>query len=189
MDKKPILLIDLDECIFPYSVNYIPWLRDSQGIQIDFPDPNGEHDHFDSKEWHFRLDSVFINDPIVQGISPRLEALEGTLELSDHYRLIVCTARFKSSHEKATLEWMDTYLPHFESVIFTYTGWSTPGITKGQVIKELGAVGLIDDRQLHLDTLEEGYQGYLVDRVKPIPSDPGAKSWAEITSLLLPSRD
>lgn len=184
---KPILLVDLDECIFPYALNYIPWLEKSQGINIDFPDPDGEHNHFDDKEWHFKLDSVFINDPIIQTIAPRPEALTATLRLAEDYRLIVCTARFKSSHEEPTLKWMKTHLPHFEDVIFTYEAWATPGVTKGEVMKELGAVGLIDDRQLHLDSLSEGYPGYLVNRAKPIPPDKGAKSWEEITGLLLPN--
>lgn len=183
--NKPILLIDLDECIFPYTINYIPWLKEYQGITKAFPDPNGEHDHFDSEPWHAELDTTFINHPIIQLIEPRPDALEAVQALSKKYTLLICTARVKDTHGEATFTWMQNHLPYFDEIIFTSLGFAKPGVSKGEVAKERGAVGLIDDRSLHLDSLLPDYPGYLVNRESPIPSDKGAKSWLEITQSLL----
>lgn len=183
--SKPVLLVDLDECIFPYAINYIPWLRDAHGILVDWPHPDGEHDHFDSNPWHGQLDSAFINDSATQSIAPRLEALEATLRLAEKYTLGICTARYRSSHEEASLAWIAKWLPHFDFTIFTYIGFGKPGIPKGVVAQELGAVALIDDRDMHLLTLPKNIPGILVDRTPPIPSDKGAISWNKALGQLL----
>lgn len=183
--NKPILLIDLDECIFPYTVNYIPWLKQYQGIIKAFPDPKGEPDHFDNEPWHAELDTTFINHPITLSIKPRPEALYAVRALSKKYSLTICTARVRATHEGATQAWVRKHLPYFGETIFTSIGFAKPGVSKGEVVREKGAIGLIDDRNEHLDSLFPGYNGYLVDRVNPIPSDRGAKSWQEITTSLL----
>lgn len=183
--SKPILLVDLDECIFPYAINYIPWLRDAHGIIVDWPHPDGEHDHFDSNPWHGQLDSAFINDRATQNIAPRADALEATIQLAEKYTLGICTARYKSSHEEASLAWISKWLPHFSFTIFTYVGFGKPGVPKGTVAKELGAVALIDDRDMHLLTLPSEVPGFLVERTRPIPSDKGALPWSDVTETLM----
>lgn len=182
---KPILLIDLDECLFPYATNYIPWLKRYRNIDRAFPDPHGEYDHFDSDLWHPELDAVFINHPDALLANPLPEALDATVALSQKYSLVICTARIASSHEKSTLDWVGRHLPHFDDTIFTYVAFGKPGITKGKVAEQLDAVGLIDDRQMHLDTLLPTRKAFLVSRGDPIPSDAGALSWTMITEELL----
>jgi hypothetical protein len=192
--KKPVLLVDFDETIFPFSSTYLAWVRKH------YPGTKHVTSKILSRELvrlpihvsniHSKLQiETFVNSSSTVEILPRKDATEGLTELASKYDIICCTSR-RNMH--GTTRWVEKHYSHIikeiEHVEDSLKGRNkiyAPFLTKRTVAKKTQATALIDDFAFNLWRLPPTCRGFVVKRDFPIPSDLGAISWADIVKCLI----
>jgi hypothetical protein len=178
---RSVVLLDVDEVLFPFAHAYDRWLLRTAGVALDpahlarydIPAAAGpRHDEFVVQ---------FLSDPAVIDQEPVLEAAVPVLGcLAAHYRLIACTSRHGHDEGDATRAWVTAHVPVVEDVIFTRHRRGEPARSKAAIAQELDAVLLVDDTADHLRRLPPRCRGVLLARPAGLPSEAGAVPWSQV---------
>lgn len=176
-----IVLLDVDEVLFPFAHAYDRWLVRNGGTGL-----SAEHlARYDvpaaAGPLHDELVVQFLADPRVINEEHLIEAAVPVLaELAASHRLIACTSRHGHDERDATCSWISTHVPVIEDAIFTRYRRGGPARSKASVAEELNAVMLIDDTAAHLRGLPSHCRGVLLARPDGLLSETGAVPWAQV---------
>jgi hypothetical protein len=180
---RPVVLLDVDEVLFPFAHAYDRWLGRNAGLSLDpghlsrydIPAAAGpRHDEFVVR---------FLSDPdVISAEAVIKEAAPVLRQLTSRYRLVACTSRHGLDEGNATRAWLAAQAPVVEDVIFTRYRRGEPARSKASVVADLGAVLLIDDTSEHLRGLPSGCRGVLLTRPAGPPSESGAVHWSQVLS-------
>jgi hypothetical protein len=190
VSHREIILVDVDEVLFPFATAYQAWLHDDHGITLDYTGRTYDG-LFWTYDWHEGLVTDFLNSSTMQDTAPLTVAHAATVLLAEQYDLRVCTARGEATQGDATRAWVQRWLPHLGECLFTRQQVGDPGtVTKRSIARAHHAVALLDDlpRYLAEDQEPDGCTGFLIARPAGIPSEPGALTWDIVLSALLPAR-
>lgn len=176
-----IVLLDVDEVLFPFAHAYDRWLSRNVGHRLD----EGHLSRYDipaaAGSRHNELVVQFLADPsVISGEVLRADAVPVLQKLATSYRLIACTSRHGHDEGAATRAWLAAQVPLVEDVIFTRHRRGEPASLKASVAHNLNAVLLIDDTAEHLIGLPQTCRGVLLERPVGLPSEPGSVPWAEV---------
>lgn len=176
-----IVLLDVDEVLFPFAHAYDRWLRRTTGTGLD-PVQLARYDiPAAAGHRHDELVVEFLSDPEVIAGEVLLEAAVPVVQqLAARHRLIACTSRHGHDEGAATFAWLASHVPQVEDVIFTRHHRGEPSRSKASVAQELNAVLLVDDTADHLRWLPSSCRGVLLARPAGLPSEPGAVSWSQV---------
>lgn len=183
--EKPVLLLDVDEVLFPFAHAYDRWLVRTRGeglnpellARYEIPQAAGED--------HNTLVARFLADErVLKEETPLAEARALVNEAQEKYRLVACTARHESDEGASTREWLQTHLPQIEMVRFMRVERGSKAVRKSQTAIEMGAVMLIDDTATHVSDLPRRCEGVVVRRPQGLRSDTGARDWEEVKAAV-----
>jgi hypothetical protein len=174
--KKPILLTDLDDTLFPFAKTWAEWQEKTLGMPID-----------EAMYWYYDVDAylhnflnlqeAFIGNLDKLDPKPVKEAHNKLELLSDDFQIIALTARNSDEWDTHTQEWVSKHAPFIQNVIYARRNKGDAATPKSKIAEKLKAVALIDDSKHWVQSLPAHIKGYLVERPKPFPSDAGAVSW------------
>lgn len=179
--SSQVVLLDIDEVLFPFAQAYDRWLFTARGIGLDREHLSRYDIPTAAGAQHDELVVRFLSDPKTiaeEGLIP--QAAEALPILSARSRLIACTSRHSHDEGEATRAWLQAHTPCIEDVIFTRHKRTDPGTAKAQIARETAAVMLIDDTFQHLIGLPASCQGILMRRPRGLPSAANAVSWASV---------
>lgn len=183
--NKRVVLVDIDEVLFPFAQAYARWLAANSSLTInvdklrayDVPRAVGPQ--------HLELVCQFLSDPAVLLLeTPIVEGAEAVCRLADTSRLIACTSRRQRYEGQSTEAWLSRHLPVIDDVIFTRAWWSGVATTKSYFAHKLGARALIDDTGVNLYGLPIGCRGLLMRRPVGLMSEEGAQGWPSVLRQL-----
>ncbi len=178
--RAVLVLLDIDEVLFPFADAYDSWLTRHRGVGLD-AGPKAQYRIEDAAgPGHNRLVVEFLNDPhTVADVEPVVEAATAVGELSKRCRLIACTRRHQSDEGAATRAWLKHWLPVIEDVVFVRDVRGGAKRAKASVCRELEAAALVEDSIEHLLGLPSTTRGVLVRRPHGLNSAAGSLSWTE----------
>jgi hypothetical protein len=174
-----VILLDVDEVLFPFAHAYDRWLRRNARTALDvahlarYDIPAAAGTRHDELVVRFLADPYVITGEVV--IKAAVPVLQ---QLGAHHRLIACTSRHGHDEGDATRAWLAAHVPVVEDVIFTRHHRGEAARSKASVAQELGAVMLVDDTAEHLRGLPPSCTGILLTRPAGLPSEPGAVPWS-----------
>jgi 5'(3')-deoxyribonucleotidase len=184
MTKKPILLTDLDDTLFPFAQTWSDWQDKTTGQPID-----------EALYWYYDIDAYlynflelqekFISELHLLEPKPVPEAHETLITLSEHYNIVALTARNHDEWGTHTEEWVKAHTPYIQDIHYTRMQKGQPSVPKFKMAKKLKATALIDDTKHWIETLPSSIKGYVVKRPMPFASDSGAVTWDFILEDLL----
>ena len=181
----PVLLVDLDEVVFPFAFAYRDW-RISQGLPGIPPHVWGSYGLDDTNlPGHEDLMPAFFADPQVLAVPPIPQAYKVLHRASQRMTVVACTGRYEDTEGDATRAWAARHLPWVADV--HCVGWHPEaGHASGKpaVAQALNAVALIDDRVEHLQGLPAATAGLHVRRPAGVLSEPGALTWPQVAARL-----
>lgn len=183
MSTRPIL-IDLDETIYPFVHTWDKWatLREHEPVNWE---ALGKHYDLDLHlPEHIEFASDFLSEHHLIEPLPPQEAFRVIAFASEHFPIIVCTARNENDWKQATADWVEKHLPFVDSILHTRTHRGADAIPKGIVCEKMNALALIDDHKQWIETLSPNTIGYLIKRPAPLASDFGAMEWHEVETHL-----
>lgn len=178
MTKRKVLLVDIDESLYPFAHTLHEWLVLSQGRSVPWGELSMEYNLDKYIEDHVELQPGFATshgnlvDP-----KPIAEALEAMELLHSHYIIRACTARNVEDWESVTADWISRYFPNIDDIIYTRNKRGDDAIHKKHLAAKHNAHALIDDTHYWVQDLPPMTKGYVVERPKPLASDPDAKPW------------
>lgn len=185
MSGRPLVLVDIDEVLFPFAHAYVAF-RARRGLS---PIPEDAWAHYrigeDAIPGHQSLMGAFFSDPVTLATAPVQAAVDVLAPLAVTHRLVGCTSRYADTEGPGTRLWVERWVPWLGGVEFT--GWHPEAgrrSPKAEVTLRLGARALIDDSPVHLDGLPAFCRPVLVQRPAGVPSAPGALSWDEVAGVL-----
>lgn len=149
---KPILAIDIDEVLFPFTENLAIFHNERYGTSLtthDFSTFYLEQVWGGTAADAFRKVSEFQQTGAITRLGPIPGAVEGIKALKGHYKLVIVTSR-QSTIQKETGSWLERHFPEtFAGVHFAnYWDPELPKVSKADVCGAIGAEILIED---HLD--------------------------------------
>lgn len=156
MTTKPTIAIDVDEVLADYAAEFVLLSNRLWGTNFKVEDYHEDWLSLwgvDMNEALIRRD-VLLADRMHERLKHNDEAVDVLNQLSEHYKLVVLTAR-NSDTKQMTVEWIHRHYPMISSDNINFAGiWDNPKPnaakqTKGQVAKQLGANYLIDDQPKH----------------------------------------
>ncbi|HSX15228.1 MAG TPA: hypothetical protein VLF40_00370 [Candidatus Saccharimonadales bacterium] len=148
--SKQTIAVDIDEVLSP--LHDVVLTHHNQVYGTDFPVDDTEARYFLSDYTHDSDDVIkaklmhFVDSEAFKNIKPFDEAIKILTQLSEHFDIIVITAR-QDFYEAATKAWLQQHFPDvFRSIHFTdYSVGTVLKIPKAQVCKDNGASYIIDD--------------------------------------------
>lgn len=183
--KKPILLIDIDEVLYPFTQVWYDWAEQHGKDLNAFKHLTTDYDVDQYIPYHLDELPLFLETYDPTKILPYDNAAEAVRTLSTQYEIIAVTARDKVNYEQPTQEWLKHHIPEIKEVIFTRTYFKGTPLPKAEVAAILSAEVLIDDTSTWVEGLPENVKGYVIERQAPLKSDNGAVSWQQILTELL----
>ncbi|MDO8732933.1 MAG: hypothetical protein Q7L55_10260 [Actinomycetota bacterium] len=183
---RPILLLDLDEVLFPFADAYDRWLACRRGYGLDPVLKRAYDVGAAAGSGHRELAVQFVNDPaVIATVPPRSNARSALRVLEQTYTLMACTSRREALEGEATRAWLRRYFPEVNEALFTSQDHSSPVRTKAALAEEVGAAALVDDTMQHLADLPPTCVGLLLKRPPGMQSEPGSRHWATTVRVLL----
>lgn len=184
MTNKKVILIDIDESIYPFAHTFHDWLT-TQSRSLPWEDLSIEYDLDKYLHDHVALQPHFVKaHGHIVNPQPIVEALEALELLHPHYILRACTARNRYDWEELTEKWVGEHFPNIDDIIYTREERGDDAVHKKHLAQHHKAHALIDDTALWVQDLPEHTHGFVVERPKPLASDREAKTWKEISSTL-----
>ena len=191
--KKPIIAVDIDDVILAETAYIVKYSNENWGHSLvadDYIEDWRKMWGVDDEELQKRV--RVLHAP---GVQTSYDMIEGALEtlghLAQHFKLVVLSSRRENVRQE-TIDWVNTFLPNIFAD-FYFTGfWDSGGqnahlLTKGELVKSIGASYLIDDQPKHcFAAAEEGVQAILfgdygVSRSLSLPEGvTRCKDWAAV---------
>lgn len=171
--NKPILLIDIDDVIYPFLETWNASSQNTKHISTDY-DPHNTHPEY--------LEEIlnFIKTHDTSKVQPYNEAINALNILSEDYTIIAVTSRDITNMKETTQTWMSKNAPTVTDIIFTRAYFKASPQSKANVANIMQAAILIDDSSEEVEQLHNSTKGYIVKRPASLTSDQGAMSWKEI---------
>ena len=180
-----LILLDVDEVLFPFADAYDAWLTRRRGFGLDAALKARYRIEESAGAHHNRLVVEFLNDPhTVTDTEPIEGALAAVGQLSKLCRLVACTSRHQSDEGAATRAWLKHWFPAIEDVVFVRDVRGGEKREKAAVCRELGAAALVEDSAEHLEGLYSGTLGVLVRRPHGLNSAAGSLPLEEAVEVL-----
>lgn len=186
VSKRPTLLVDVDEVLFPFAHAYDRWLVLNRGHGLE-PEAMRRYAIADAAgAEHSSLAVNFVNDKrTIQDEPPLVGALDAVVSLNEHFKIVACTSRRSGPEGAATRAWIDLHLPPVSDVIFTSEDHGKPLHTKGFLARRHGAIALIDDTPENLVGLPSTCTGFLFRRPSGIDSSAESIEWNAVVETLI----
>lgn len=154
---KPIIAVDIDNVLANTAESFAQYSNRTWGTNISESDFGEDF----TRVWGVtysealrRLDEIYETD-IFLSISPKEGAKDVIMSLRSSYDLVVLTSRRKSSSVHSRY-WIEAHYPGcFSEVYFSgiydknLEDHSVVNLTKGEMLKQIGASYLIDDEPKH----------------------------------------
>lgn len=169
--EKLLVAVDWDEPIKPFKPGFFEFYNSVNGTELRYEDAPG----FDMSEFmgftSFAGDYMdFVDEYHLYEmeqrpeLAVREEAVIAMRKLSDRFDFAVVTNR-KCKFKPYTQAQMTLALPNQEVAAYHLEDFEVDyGVAKGPFVKSLGAVALIDDRVMNIESaLEAGVHGLLFD--------------------------
>lgn len=176
----PVVLIDLDEVLFPFALTYRAW-RALEGLD---PISQSAWDSYGINETHIpghqSLMAEFFASALALATPPVESRAEDCRVLASTHEVIGCTGRYADTEGAPTWEWVRRWVPFVAQIEFC--GWHPEAgqpSGKADVARRLGAQALLDDSAVHLKGLPSSACGLLVERPAGTVSERGALPWDE----------
>lgn len=181
---RPVLLIDLDETVFPFVDTWNRWLvsHGKQGVD------------YDALVWFYDVELYLPNHldhqprfvAALESLDPQPipDAAYELARLADLFDVRVCTARNSSDWGAATRAWVEEHLPYVSRIVHTRDDRGDSATPKHEFARKMKAHALIDDTAAWMDDLPSFTHGMVVQRPAPLASDAGARPWHEIAAHL-----
>ena len=182
--KRPTILIDVDEVLFPFAHSYNEWLVRERGAGLDPELMNRYEIAAAAGDGHREYAVRFVNDPMTLEIEPVSGAAEAIRALRGTYSLVACTTRRSALEGDATQAWLDRQVPGFDELVCTSERHDDIAIAKHEVAVSHRALALIDDTDSNLVGLPDYCRAILLRRPSGLDSDPAAMSWLEVSEAL-----
>lgn len=181
---RPVLLIDLDETVFPFIHTWDRWLH-TQGKQgVDYDALVWYYDVELYLPHHLEAQPDFVAALAALDPQPIPEAIHELTNLADLYDIRVCTARNARDWGASTATWVAEHLPFVTHIDHTRQDRGQDATPKRAFAEQMRAHALIDDTAAWVHDLPDFTAGLLVRRPSPLASDPGALSWQTIGTQL-----
>lgn len=183
MIDNNIVLIDLDETVYPFLHTWNMWIQENEGQTVDeafywYYDLDMYMPGFLEKQADFIEASKLLNPKPIQEASASLDII------SKHYNIVAVTARNENEWKDVTETWVVEHLPFVTDIYFTRREHGEVATPKHVFAEKLNAHALIDDTAFWVETLPAHVRGYVVKRPNGFASDAGAVTWEHITSDL-----
>jgi uncharacterized HAD superfamily protein len=192
MNKK-IIAVDIDDVLSLGAEGFVSYSNKMWGTNLTVED----YDERWSRMWQVdheeekRRAIQIYNSGIVGNFEHRKEALGVLRHLKKNYKLVITTSRVSKVKED-TLQWLDKNFPgifeevHLAGLYDTLTKDSHK-LTKGELVREIGANYIIDDHPKHVFAAAEAgipailFGNYSWNRDLKLPKNvTRCKSWAEV---------
>jgi len=154
-DSKPVLAVDLDECVGFFVKAIVKWHNRIYGSDHNvgmfstfrFCDVWGGSD----QEVTIKVRKFFESDDFLN-LEPVPGALQALSELKEHFEIYIVTAR-QTCLEKETRSWLLHHYPGIFRDVRFGNHWSDSGEKKAKstICEEIGACVLIDDSPKHVE--------------------------------------
>jgi len=184
MNNKKILLVDIDESLYPFAHTLHEWFIKTQGREVPWEELSKEYDLDKYIHDHVELQPSFVAGHDLVDPQPIASAFEAMELLHPHYIIRACTARNKIDWETVTTDWITKYFPNIDDIIYTRHHRGDEAIHKKHLAEKHKAHALIDDTHYWVQNLPEYTQGFVVERPAPLAADPNAESWEAISQKL-----
>lgn len=169
-----VVLLDLDEVVFPFADAYHQWLlkEGHKGLNWEGLD-RYDLDKALGANNHDVLAEMFLTDPWTSNVKPINGSVDGVNRLVElGSEVIFCSARFAINEGRATREWVERHFPGYgKRVMLTRDKQRGAKIEKGDVAWMFGAAALVDDSDEHHRSLPLSCKGILLKRREHLPSD------------------
>lgn len=169
--KRPVISVDIDDVLAHSAQAFVDFANKNRGSQLTVDDYDDDWMKVLSIERSTGIPELgrfadAYHETIINHRS--IEAYEALMTLKDTYDLMIVTAR-RSSTKGDTLEWIQREFPGvfledkiFFAGMFDIITEKSLHMTKGQMLKDLGADYHIDDQPKHcIGALEQGIQPLL----------------------------
>lgn len=164
--SKPIIVVDMDEVLFPLTDSFLPYFNKMQGTNHStdtmttyrIQDLTGQPE----EEVLGRL-KEFLLTPHHNEAQPIAGSVDGIKRLSKKFELVLLTAR-QSFYRGYSEQFIDKHYPGiFDEVRYTHEPEAPDiEIPKVEICKDLKALALIDDSLSNVtQCAEQGMQGIL----------------------------
>lgn len=199
---KRALAVDLDDLLYPFMQVLVPFHNERYGTALgieDYPTFNF-YDVWGStrSDAAQRIDQCFAElDEIDAHPGPLAGADIALPKLADFYDLYIVTARHDEFRQRTT-KWLDRHFPGLFTGVYLCNSYveddRSTKRTKLSVIKEIDAVGLIDDSLTNVTSVAASgrlgvlFGDYAWNRTEELP--PGvarAETWDDVVHMLVPA--
>ena len=165
---KPIIAVDIDDVIAANAHAFVEYSNQKYGTHLtidDYQDHWGEmwkvnHDETERRAVEYHESAHIATYSIIEGANETLRRLK------KRFKIVVLTTR-RNSINQLTKEWIDKYYPTiFDEVIFSGF-FDSPTkesitLTKGELVRDIGADYIIDDQIKHVQSAAKiGIKGLL----------------------------
>lgn len=150
--KKPLLAVDLDEVIFPFTREYVRYFNSDHGTHYSLDDLET---YYYVEQLHGIDDMDVIEDMIHKfharavrdKILPYSGAVDALQKLSSAYEIVIITARHPAVQE-LTHTWIQEHLGELASEVH-FAHETADQQTKADICHKLGVSVMIDDMVKH----------------------------------------
>lgn len=176
-NKNPkIILVDLEETVFPEAYSYNEWLWKNHGLLLD---PLQLEKHKVGRilgKNHKKFYTEFINNPLtIYKQKPRLDALASLSLLQETHTIVLCSDRMEEKHGDGTRSWVEQHLPFIQDIIYTKNKNHTQ--RKQDIVKKVKPVAFIDDESRNFKKINSHCAAILIQKNYPRVSEPNAVTW------------
>jgi 5'(3')-deoxyribonucleotidase len=156
MPERPVLALDVDECLFPFLEYYAHWLPTVGQPTFTLDQMQGfgvssllgmEPDEGKLFEMRF-LCEASLDVPPMDG------SVEAVTTLSQHFELHAVTARIEDLAGDATRAWLHRWFPDvFTGAHLLWATLDSDHTPKGEICTRINAAALVDDSPSNLASL------------------------------------
>lgn len=193
MKSRPIIAVDIDDVILAETAFIVKYSNEKWGHTLthdDYIEDWREMWGVDDEELQKRI--KVLHAPGVQTSYDLIDGAYQTLmQLAHRFKLVVLSSRRETVRQE-TIDWVNTHLPNIFDE-FYFTGFWDSGkkdahlLTKGELVKSIGAAYLIDDQPKHCFAAAEAgvaavlFGDYGVSRHLSLPQNvTRCKDWAAV---------
>lgn len=184
MSKKRVILVDIDESLYPFAHTLHEWFIKTQNREVPWAELSKEYDLDKYIKDHVELQPLFVQGHHLVDPKPIAESLQALELLHPHYIIRACTARNREDWETVTENWITEHFPNIDDIIYTRNRRGDDATHKKHLAEQHKAHALIDDTHFWVQDLPEFTNGYVVERPSPLASDDKAESWETISQKL-----
>lgn len=157
---KPVVAVDIDEVLAANAPSLVAYTNETWGMNLTVDD---YHEHWaelwqtDHEETMRRAKQYNLSG-VMESMGHFEDAKEVLVTLSEHYELIIVTAR-RREIAAVTKEWIERHYSGIFSDIHHAGIWDTEHpdastYTKADICQEVGAAYLIDDQAKHCNAVQ-----------------------------------